>query len=210
MQMSETDAAGFLAISREVFAPVYPYYAARFVEDSGIRTGRCLDLGCGNGSLGLAVAERSKLSLILLDRSPVMIRAAGEHAAERGLADRTVAVTGDVQALPLTDGCVDLVVSRGSLMFWQDLPRAFAAIYRVLSPRGRAYLGGGLGSPEMRRNICREMAKRDARWTPDSPPPPRPGTDPDRHAAALRSAGITTFFITREDAGHWIEIWKTA
>lgn len=210
MQMTQDAAVGFLTISREVFAPLYPYYAGRFLKHSGIRHGRCLDLGCGNGSLGLAVADRSELSVILLDQSPVMARAAGEHAAERGLSHRTATVTADVHDLPLADGCADLIVSRGSLMFWQGLPLAFASVYRVLSPHGRAYLGGGLGSPELRRQICQEMAKRDARWTADSPPPPKPGTDPDRHAAALREAGITTFFITREDAGHWIEIWKAA
>ena len=121
---------------------------------------------------------------------------------------RTLALPADVHALPLRDGAVDLVVSRGSVMFWDDLPRAFAEIRRVLAPGGRAFLGGGLGSPEIRLAICREMAKRDARWSEDAPPPPRPGTDPDRHAAALRAAGIEHFTITREDAGHWIEIWR--
>jgi ubiquinone/menaquinone biosynthesis C-methylase UbiE len=204
--MSESDIAGFLAISREVFAPLYPYYAAMFLERSGLADGRCLDVGCGGGALGLAVAERCPCRLVLLDQAPAMLRAAAASAAERGLAHRAWTLAGDVQALPLGDASLDLVVSRGSVMFWQDLPRAFAEIDRVLAPGGRAYLGGGLGPPETRRAICREMAKRDARWSEDAPPPPRPGTDPDRHARALHAAGIADFTITREDTGHWIEI----
>lgn len=202
---SEADIASFLVISREVFAPLYPYYADRFLEQSGITAGRCLDVGCGGGDLGLAVANHSDCSIVLLDQSPGMIRAASQNTAEKGLADRVLALSGDVHALPLRDGCVDLVVSRGSVMFWKDLPRAFAEIARVLAPQGRAFLGGGLGPAPIRKAICREMATRDPRWHKDSPPPPRPGTDPDRHAAALRAAGIVRFTITREETGHWIE-----
>lgn len=202
---TETDVATFLAISREVFAPIYPYYAARFLEQTGIRTGVCLDLGCGGGDLGLAVAGQSDLRAVLYDKSDGMLRGAGENAANRGLADRCALVAGDVHALPFADGFADLVVSRGSLMFWDDLPRAFAEVGRVLAPGGRAILGGGLGPPEVRETICKEMARRDPRWS-QGIPPPRPGTDPDRHAVALRAAGIDHFTITREDTGHWIEI----
>jgi len=202
---SEADIASFLVISREVFAPLYPYYAVRFLEQSGLTAGRCLDIGCGGGDLGLAVAQNSDCALVLIDRSPGMIRAASQNAVAKGLAGRVVALPGDVHALPLRDGCVDLVVSRGSVMFWSDLPRAFAEIERVLAPQGRAFLGGGLGPPAIRETICREMAKRDPRWQTGNPPPPRPGTDPDRHAAALRAAGIVRFTITREETGHWIE-----
>lgn len=202
----KTDVTTFLAISREVFAPLYPYYAGQFLDRSGIRCGRCLDLGCGPGGLGLAVAEASQCRMVLLDQEPAMLRAAAEDAAARGLADRVAFVGGDVHALPLGDACADLIVSRGSLMFWDDLPRAFAEIDRVLAPGGRAYLGGGLGTPEMRRAISQKMVDRDPRWQGGKPPPPRPGTDPDRHAKALAAAGVTDFTITREDAGHWIEM----
>jgi len=206
--MTDTDADTFLAVSRKAFAPLYPFYAAQFLDHSGITRGRCLDLGCGGGDLGLAVTARSALSLILLDRAPTMVQAASQLAAAQGLAGRTLVLEADVHELPLAEASVDLIVSRGSLMFWKDLPRAFADIYRVLSGQGRAYIGGGLGSPEMRQAICREMAKHDSNWRPDGPPPPRPGTDPGRHEAALRTAGIEHFAITREDTGHWIELWK--
>ena len=56
---SPGDAETFLAISREVFAPLYPYYAERFLAESGITSGVCLDLGCGGGQLGLCVAAGS-------------------------------------------------------------------------------------------------------------------------------------------------------
>ena len=202
------DAERFLAISREVFAPLYPYYAARFLAASGMARGLCLDAGAGPGLLGLAVAEASRCRVVLADRSPDMLRAARQETAKRGLAGRAAVLGADVSSLPLAEGCVDLVVSRGSVMFWDDLPRSFGEIWRVLAPGGRAYIGGGLGPPAMRRAICREMAARDPRWRQDAPPPPRPGTDPDTQAAALRAAGIHDFAIEPDDAGHWLVFGK--
>lgn len=202
------DAEGFAAISREVFAPLYPYYAARFLAASGISRGLCLDAGAGPGLLGLAVAEASRCRVVLADRSPAMLRAAQEEIAARGLSGRATVLGADVSALPLADGCVDLVVSRGSVMFWDDLPRSFGEIRRVLASGGRAYVGGGLGPPAMRLAICQKMAARDARWREDAPPPPRPGTDPDTQAAALRAAGIHDFAIEADDAGHWLAFGK--
>lgn len=202
------DAERFLAISREVFAPLYPYYAKRFLAASGITRGLCLDAGAGPGLLGLAVAEASRCRVVLADRSPAMLRAAREEMVKRGLSGRAMVLGADISALPLAEGCVDLVVSRGSVMFWDDLPRSFGEIRRVLAPGGRAYIGGGLGPPAMRLAICREMAGRDARWREDAPPPPRPGTDPDTQAAALGAAGIHDFAIDPDDAGHWIVFGK--
>ena len=197
----------FLAISREVFAPLYPYYAQRFLEESGIARGVCLDLGCGGGQLGLSVAAASDCFAVLLDQSPAMLRAAADHARGHGLAERAVPLAGDVHALPFRDASVALAVSRGSIMFWQDLPKAFVEIRRVLAPGGCAFLGGGLGPPAMREAICRQMASRDPRWTRGCPPP-RPGTEPETHARLLRAAGIKHFAIVREEVGHWIQFGK--
>ncbi|WP_300162795.1 class I SAM-dependent methyltransferase [Solidesulfovibrio sp.] len=200
------DPEGFLSIAREVFAPLYPFYAGQFLDWSGLRRGLCLDLGCGGGDLGLAVAGQSDFTVVLMDRSPVMLAASARLARERGLQGRALPLAGDACALPLADGCADLIVSRGSLMFWPDLPRAFAEVRRVLSPGGTACLGGGLGTAEMRQDICRKMAGRDPRWASGSPPPPRPGTSPRNHEKALREAGVTRYRIVREDTGHWVVI----
>lgn len=206
--MNNEAADSFLSGARKVFAPLYPYYASMFLEQSGITSGVCLDLGCGGGDLGLAVAKQSGHSLILLDESEKMTEACREHAAEEGVADRTMVLEADVHHLPLADNSVNLIISRGSVWFWKDLPRAFADIYRVLSPGGHTFIGGGLGSPEIRANISREMSKRNPEWRKNGTPSQRPGSSPQCHEEHLCAAGIQRYRIIRDDPGHWIEILK--
>ena len=96
--------------------------------------------------MGLSVLKAAPgLRGVLLDKNPEAVSIAERRAAEWGLRDRTVAVVGDVQQIPLADGSIDLAVSRGSLPFWENLEQAFSEILRVLAPGGMAYLGGGMG-----------------------------------------------------------------
>ena len=57
----------------------------------------------------------------------------------------TVADTGRGIAadMPLEDGSVNFLVSRGSIPFWEDHVAAFREIFRVLSPGGAALVGCG-------------------------------------------------------------------
>jgi SAM-dependent methyltransferase len=48
--------------------------------------------------------------------------------------------------MPFPDNSVDLVVSRGSIFFWNDPVQGLKEVYRVLRPGGKAYIGGGAGS----------------------------------------------------------------
>jgi ubiquinone/menaquinone biosynthesis C-methylase UbiE len=69
-----------------------------------------------------------------------------EIAREKGLEDRLFAVVGVAEAMPLVDNTVDLVVSRGSIFFWDDPVAGLREVQRVLKPGGKAYVGGGAGS----------------------------------------------------------------
>ena len=149
------DALSYHAVATGPFAPLYPYYAGLILAKAGIRTGCCLDLGCGGGYLGLAVAEVSGMDLYLLDKSPDMIAIARTNVAARTLPGKVEFLHAQVQSIPLPDSSVDLVTSRGSIAFWEDLPTAFREVYRVLKLGGYACMGGGLGTPEMREAILR-------------------------------------------------------
>jgi len=195
------------AIATGPFAPLYPYYADQILSKAGVVSGCCLDVGCGGGYLGLAVAEMSGMDLYLLDQSSEMVAIAQANVSERGLSGKVKIMQGEVQSIPLLDWSVDLVVSRGSIPFWEDLPTAFREIYRILKPGGFACVGGGLGTPEMRKAIQREMQNLDPEWRTGkcSSIPHHPE---NHYEDALQAAAIPGSCVNRGEDGTWVEFRK--
>ena len=122
-----TDPQEFEKISKLAFAPIYPYLAQCIKKKFGISEGICVDVGSGPGSLAIALARITNLHVYSLDIQEKMTEVALRNIAEAGLSSRVRAVTADVCKMPFDDDSVDLVVSRGSLPFWEDrsarLPR---------------------------------------------------------------------------------------
>ena len=105
-----------------------------------------VDLGSGPGGLGLALLEKMhEAVMVLMDPDAEALRRALHSARERGLSARAVAIVGSAESIPLSDESVDIVVSRGSIYFWQDRAQGLREVWRVLRPGGRAMIGGGLG-----------------------------------------------------------------
>ncbi len=201
--MKVSDASTYNAIALGVNAPIYTYYAGRILEKTGIDSGRCLDVGCGGGHLGLALARITALDFVFLDMSPEMLRYAEENIASGDLTSRSKTLLGHVQAIPLADASIDLVISRGSVPFWDDLATAFREIKRVLKPGGHAYVGGGLGDPKTRNSIRERLKMEHPEWHERKR---KPLLHDDRHYTdALEAAGLDSFTMTRNDEGMWIE-----
>lgn len=206
----QIDAKKFDTMAREIFAPAYPLIASQAVERTGISEGVCLDIGCGGGYLGLALAQTTGLFVRFFDQSGEMLDIVRGNIAARGLEDRTDILSGTAESIPLPDGSVNLAISRGSVFFWDRVP-AFREINRVLAPGGMSYIGGGFGSAEVKAEIDRKMEGRSH----DGPPwrkwvAKRLGPDaPAEFEKELRSAGIEDFEIDRsDDKGLWIIIRK--
>ena len=204
--MNESDVQTYNRIALGINAPIYAYYAGCILEKTGIVTGTCLDVGCGGGYLGLALAEITDLKVVFLDRSPGMLGCAAENIRLRGMSGRGYTASGEVEQIPLADASIDLVVSRGSMPFWSDLPAAFREINRILAPGGYAYIGGGLGPPELREALREQLCSRHPEWHA------RERTIPQRenreYREALQVACIEWFTVTRSDVGLWIEFRK--
>ncbi|ABK99084.1 class I SAM-dependent methyltransferase [Pelobacter propionicus] len=207
MQM---DVNSFDQLAREVFAPVYPVIASQVVQHTGITEGVCLDMGCGGGYLGLALARVTDLRFHFLDQSREMLEIVRANLAANGLENRGDVLEGNAESIPLPDRSVNLVISRGSLFFWDRVP-AFREIYRVLAPGGMSYIGGGFGSPELKDEITRRMEARsgdNGQWREKvarnlGPQAPRAFED------ELRCAGIPDFRVEQsEAAGLWIIVRK--
>lgn len=205
------NAQEFDRIAREVFAPIYPVIAGQILKRTGITRGHALDVGCGSGYLGLALAGQSDLELTLFDQSEDMLTLARNNIADRALDDRVRTLHGDVARIPLPDNSINLAVSRGSVFFWDKPALAFAEIHRVLAPGGRAVIGGGFGSAELKEQISRTMEARDkepGQWRAKLKRNLSTETA-QTYDSALREAGVTDFGIElNEERGFWITIVK--
>ena len=204
--MKESDVSSYNTIALEINAPIYAYYADQIIEKTGIATGICLDVGCGGGYLGLALAEATSLDVIFLDKSPEMLRCAAENIYSRDMCVRHRIIRSEVQQIPLDDASIDLVVSRGSVPFWAELATSFREILRVLKPGGRAYIGGGLGPPELRESLRAQVHKHNPEWHKRGNSIPH--RENSEYREALLAAGIGRFTITRSDVGMWIEFGR--
>jgi len=89
-----------------------------------------LDLGCGTGQGIDVLAKRwRKAKIIALDLAESMLQC----ARRRGTwLNRPRPLCADLEALPLADDSVDLVISNASLQWAGNLSGAFAELRRVL------------------------------------------------------------------------------
>jgi ubiquinone/menaquinone biosynthesis C-methylase UbiE len=102
-----------------------------------------LELACGAGGLGLAIADRVSPGgrVILSDVAPEMVAIAAARAARRdtaGAASPEIhAQVVDLEQIDLPDASFDIVLCREGLMFALDPAQAANEIARVLRPGGR-------------------------------------------------------------------------
>lgn len=210
----KTNVSRYDETARGVNAPMYTYYAQKIKEKTGITKGVCIDVGSGGGYLGLALAKITDLDFIFLDISADMLEKARLHIAEDGLQKRAKTLLADVHSIPLADGSVNLVISRGSIPFWKDPAKALKEIYRVLAPGGKVYVGGGRGTPEIQAQIAAQrkelgMEPSDRPKGDKRPAGGGPGRIPQRnYDEILKATGITKYVLNKGDDGMWIQMWK--
>ena len=205
------NARQFEAIARTVFAPVYPIIADQIIHHTGITRGTCLDVGCGPGSLGAALAQKTDLDVLFLDQSQEMLELCEHTIDEKGLRGRAGLLPGDIGSIALPDGSVDLIISRGSIFFWDDLPQAFREIQRVLAPGGTTFIGGGFGSRSLKESIRLQMVERN-QGNDQFAQKMRTNLGPEmrrRFEEGLKDAAIGDFTILQnEEIGLWIMMRK--
>jgi SAM-dependent methyltransferase len=109
------------------------------VRAAGLQPGEVvIDLGSGGGidTLLAAHAVAPGGRAIGLEMLPEMLEVAARHAAQAGV--RNVEwLRGEMEAIPLPDGSVDVVISNGVLNLSPRKSRAFAEIFRILRSGGR-------------------------------------------------------------------------
>ena len=107
------------------------------VEGRPIRT--ILDLGCGTGRFSEGLANQFNASVVGIDPSAKML----EQARRKRLRNRVHYERGTAEAIPLTDGAVDMIFMSMSLHHFTDRDRAARECRRVLRPDGTVVVRTG-------------------------------------------------------------------
>lgn len=101
------------------------------------RSGRVVDLGCGNGWYLLTLAKRfPRLKGVGLDGFGENIRQASEKAKREGFGDRIRFVEGDIRHYPLEEPVDVFVMNRALHHVWSDRETVFSFFRKHLSSQG--------------------------------------------------------------------------
>jgi ubiquinone/menaquinone biosynthesis C-methylase UbiE len=210
--MKQTDPERMNTIAKLAFAPVYDYLARQIKSRFGITKGTCVDIGSGPASLAIAMAKITSLKFFALDIQPEMATIASANITEAGFSSVILPITADAARLPFDDNSIDLVISRGSIFFWENRPAAFIEIFRVLKPGGAAYCGGGMGNDKIKKMVEHafdnnpELKGGKEEWEKITSTVARKLT-PETLAAELVEANVRGDVI-RENGGIWVQIRK--
>jgi len=194
--------------SRTVKRPLYEYYANKIKTYTNVTEGKCLDIGSCGGYLGLELAKITRLHVTFFDLSHEALNKAALHLIEDDLEERGAILLGDVHAIPLENETMDLIISRGSLPFWEEPALAFKEIYRVLKKGGTTFVGGGKGTPEIKEQIEENMRQRGQEIDREAMDKMHGDGMKRDYDALLKSVGIVDYVIHRAEDGIWIQMHK--
>ncbi|MCK6536306.1 MAG: arsenite methyltransferase [Polyangiaceae bacterium] len=98
-----------------------------------------LDLGSGAGIDSLIAARKVGPAgrVIGVDMTPEMLERARDNATKMGVSRIVEFREGVIEALPVVDGSVDVVISNCVINLSPDKPKVFREMFRVLKPGGR-------------------------------------------------------------------------
>jgi ubiquinone/menaquinone biosynthesis C-methylase UbiE len=110
------------------------------IKTRGI-SGSILDIGTGPGRLPIEIAKQIKNARLFgIDISHDMIKIAKKNAGKEGIGDRVEFRIGSAYDTGFKDNSIDLVVSTNTVHHLSKPLNAFNEIYRILKPRGQAWL----------------------------------------------------------------------
>jgi ubiquinone/menaquinone biosynthesis C-methylase UbiE len=132
--------------SEQLLPDRYRYVVEDVLDFCQPQNGFWVDLGAGKGQLAIPLIEATSNPVVMLDPNVEAMSEGLEIARDKGLDDRLFAVVGVAEKMPFPNNSVDLVVSRGSIFFWDDPVKGLQEVHRVLRPGGKAMIGGGAGS----------------------------------------------------------------
>lgn len=195
-------------LARGIKHPLYEYYAKKIKYETSLYEGVCLDIGSSGGYLGIELAKITNLHVTLFDISQEALEKACIHLIEDGLEQRGRVLCGDVHSIPLADETMDLVISRGSMPFWEEPALAFKEIYRILKKGGTTFVGGGKGPQKIKEQIIQKMRENNQEADIKSMYKMYGDGMKRDYDTLLQSVGISKYVIYKNEDGTWIQMYK--
>ncbi|MGZ8467434.1 MAG: class I SAM-dependent methyltransferase [Candidatus Binatia bacterium] len=185
--------------------------APLLIEFAGVDAGeRVLDVGCGTGSLSMAIARLTAAgSIVGIDASKGFI----EYARAQNSDPRVVFELGDAQNLTYPDAWFDRCLSLLVVNHIPDTPKALQGICRVTKPGGvvATAMWDGTGGNEFNDRMWNVAVTIDANVTPASK---RAGTysSPAELTTLWRDAGLIevdmTSLVMRVEYASFADYWQ--
>jgi len=138
---TEEDARGYAATMKKLIRWDYRPWAERVAASAAgrYRVARVGDIACGPGYFALEVARLlGPCRVTFTDSSETMLRIAAEGAEAAGVEHATVAC--EAEELNLEGDCLDVALCKQFFHEARDWKACLEELFRVLAPRGRAYL----------------------------------------------------------------------
>ena len=139
-------AASMNQAATQVLNPVYPYLARYIADTFNLQNyhGVGIDVGGGAGDLVTELCRYTRnIYWINADINPWYLPYVQQKAESNNCISRVGFLKADASDLPFRKNFADVIVSRASFHFWDNMEKGFSEIKRVLKPGGKAIVGRG-------------------------------------------------------------------
>ena len=142
-----------------LWEPIYPYLAQQIHELYGRQDGEILEIGPFCGMIFTLQGKKIGRSFLVATFPPGMGNFLEREAKKRKLEEKIRIIETDSSLTGIKENKIDLAIFRGAFFFPSFFKVSLSAIYRVLRPKGIAFVGGGFGkyTPDA---VIKDIGKR--------------------------------------------------
>ncbi len=150
----------------KLWLPVYPGIAKQIAGHCTKQPWHILEAGCFSGGIGLMLLKhypQSNLTIALeMEELVATFPLDWQEMLDTQCADRYRVVSTPLSPLTITGQTFDLIICRGVFFFLDEKGAILSELFRLLSPGGIVFAGGGFGtytSPELIKQLADESRR---------------------------------------------------